>query len=65
MTAQKKSKEEILSGMDDAASEVAPKIEELREKYPEAIREIAELWEDNYRRAGHKRLAYLLMGRDI
>mgnify|MGYP001617060949 CR=1 FL=1 len=45
--------------MDEAAKVAAKELEDL---CPESVQELARWWKAHYLKAGHKRLAYALMG---
>lgn len=51
--------EEVLKGMDEAARAAE---ESLKELPTNAITQVADWWRTNYTKAGHKRLAKILLG---
>lgn len=65
MAVPKKSKEEVLAGMDQAAETARPDFEKIKEQYPEAVSVLKIWWKANFKEAGHKRLAYILMDMEI
>jgi hypothetical protein len=50
--------EDILKGMDDAAETAEEKLKEIQNDH---IVVIANWWKENYLKAGHKRLAKILL----
>lgn len=70
MTMPKKSKEEVLAGMDADAKLAREEFEQIRASSDKATFEtihglIAAWWEKWFQRAGHKRLACILMGKKL
>lgn len=68
MTQQKKSKEEIFAQMDADAKSAREEFKKMSANSDEATFEasrglIASWWEKWYLKAGHKRLAYILVGK--
>lgn len=65
MTSQpKKSKEEILAGMDAAAETAKAEFTSMCNSIDkDAVAHIRNWWERNFTKVGHKRLAYILMGK--
>jgi len=56
-----KSKEEILAGMDGAATEAAEALKQIIVQHPQGVEAVANWWKVNFGAAGHKRLARILM----
>jgi hypothetical protein len=52
--------EDVLKNMDEAAKTAKLELDKLS---PESVELIAEWWKQNYLKAGHKRLAKLLLDR--
>ena len=68
MTTQK-SKEETLAQMDADAKVAKDEFFKMTSSsevdYGDSVRNLAAWWEHWYRKAGHKRLAYILMGKKL
>jgi hypothetical protein len=61
MAAGKKTKEEVLASMDAAAKEAHVHFLEIKQKYPEAVKEVGILFGDYYLTAGYKRVARMFI----
>ena len=70
MTTPKKTKEEIFAEMNAAAREARAEFNQMRTDsdgvtYDAALGLINAWWERWFQKAGHKRLAYILMGKKL
>lgn len=66
MATPRPNKEETLAKMDADAMEAKEAYQEvLQGAELDTIRSLADWWEKWYPKAGHKRLAYILMGKEL
>lgn len=65
-TQPQKSREEILAEMDGWARRARDEYKDMEPKLdPGTMFQIKTWWERNYQKAGHKRLAYILLGKEV
>lgn len=70
MTTSKRTREETFAGMDADAELAREEFESIKANSDKATFEatqglIASWWDRWFRKAGHKRLAYILMGKEL
>jgi len=57
--------ETVKAEMTQAARDAEKEFTQLKTQYPEAASALVDWWKRHYMKAGHKRLAYVVLGREL
>lgn len=62
---EKPGRDDVLKSMDDAALIAEAEYNVIREKYPEAVKELDTFMKKHYLQTGYKRLARIIMRKEV